>query len=195
MAAPGKTIAMNLRAVRKALYKDAFRRKLKSETQSCMRKLSLFFAASVAAAGLTGCQGPEEKLSRGLENTLEVVRLGEIRASVEQSAVFSSPEVTYTYGLVHGFDQMLKRVGLGVYETATFLIPNYTFADNSWNYGPILTSVCRYVDGVPVVPEYPDSYRPGIISESTFDTDTYTGMTGGDVAPFVPGSRFKIFGD
>jgi putative exosortase-associated protein (TIGR04073 family) len=158
-----------------------------------MRKLIFLFAAIAAGAGLSGCQGPEQKLSRGIDNTFEVVRLGDLRRSVEQSAVFSSPEVAYTYGFVHGIDQTIKRVGLGVYETATFLLPNYSFASSSWNYGPILTDVCRYVDGVPAVPQYPDSYRPGIISGSTFDTDTYTGFSGGDVAPFVPGSRFKIF--
>jgi len=26
-----------------------------------------------------------------------------------------------------------------------------------------------------------------------FDTDTYVGYSGGDVAPFVPNSRFKVF--
>ena len=26
-----------------------------------------------------------------------------------------------------------------------------------------------------------------------FDTDTYTGFSGGDIAPFLPGSRFKVF--
>jgi hypothetical protein len=82
---------------------------------------------------------------------------------------------------------------LGVYETATFLIPNYSTDSSRWNYGPILTHVSRYVDGVPVGPQYPDSYRPGLISGSTFDTDTYTGFSGGDVAPFIPGSRFQIF--
>jgi putative exosortase-associated protein (TIGR04073 family) len=158
-----------------------------------MRKLLFLFAAVATSAGLTGCSGPEQKLSRGLDNTLEVARWGDMRESVEKGAIFSAPDVSYTYGFVHGFDQSLKRIGLGVYETATFLIPNYSFEKSSWNYGPIMTQGWRYVDGVPVVPEYPDSYRPGIISGSTFDTDTYTGFSGGDVAPYVPGSRFKIF--
>jgi hypothetical protein len=26
-----------------------------------------------------------------------------------------------------------------------------------------------------------------------FDTDTYMGFSGGDVAPFIPGSRFRVF--
>ena len=143
-----------------------------------MRKLIFLFAASVAAIGITGCTGPEQKLSRGVNNTMEVVRWGEMRRSVEQSAVFSSPDVNYSYGVIHGFDQSVKRIGLGVFEIATFPIPSYK---------PICTSY------VPANPQYPDSYKPGIISSSTFDTDTYTGFTGGDVAPFIPGSRFQIF--
>ena len=42
-------------------------------------------------------------------------------------------------------------------------------------------------------PVYPDSYRPGLIEDSTFATDTMLGFSGGDIAPFVPGSRFKVF--
>jgi hypothetical protein len=39
----------------------------------------------------------------------------------------------------------------------------------------------------------PDSYRPGLISDSLFDTDAYTGFGGGEVAPGIPGSRFRVF--
>lgn len=145
-----------------------------------MRKIFFLFAAALTVAGLTGCQGPEQKLARGFDNTFEVVRWGDMRRSVEQGAVFSAPDVSYSYGMIHGFNQSVKRIGLGVFEVVTFPIPTPT-------YDPILT------DYVPAVPQYPDSYRPGIISGSTFDTDTYTGFSGGDVAPFIPGSRFKIF--
>ena len=34
-----------------------------------------------------GCTGPEQKLGRGLDNTFEIVRWGELRRSVEQNAV------------------------------------------------------------------------------------------------------------
>jgi len=142
-----------------------------------MRKLIFLFAATALVA-LTGCSGPEQKLARGIDNTMELVRWGDLRQSVEQNAVFSSPDVTYTYGTIHGFDQSLKRATLGIYEVATFPLPSYK---------PILT------DYVPASPQCPASYRPGRISGSTFDTDTYTGYTGGDVAPFIPGSRFRVF--
>jgi hypothetical protein len=42
-------------------------------------------------------------------------------------------------------------------------------------------------------PVFPESYKPGLLSDSLFDTDTYSGFSGGDVAPWVPGSRFSIF--
>jgi putative exosortase-associated protein (TIGR04073 family) len=143
-----------------------------------MRKLIFLFAVTATAVVITGCAGPEQKLSRGLGNTLEVVRWGDMRQSIEQNAVFSSPDISYTYGVVHGFDQSVKRIGLGVYEVITFPIPRYH---------PIFTN------SVPSTPQYPDSFQPGLVSSTTFDTDTYTGFSGGSVLPIIPGSRFQIF--
>jgi putative exosortase-associated protein (TIGR04073 family) len=143
-----------------------------------MRKMFFLFVAALIAIGMTGCSGPEQKLSRGLDNTMELVRWGDMRRSIEQNAVFSAPNVSYSYGVIHGFDQSVFRAGLGIFEVATFPLPSYT---------PICTNT------VPIKPEFPASYRPGLISDSTFDTDTYTGYGGGDIAPFVPGSRFNIF--
>ena len=77
-----------------------------------------------------------------------------------------------------GPDQKLGRAGLGLYEVATFPIPSYD---------PIMT---KYFAPDPV---FPTSYKPGHFSDPLFDTDTYTGFSGGDVAPFIPGSRFKVF--
>jgi len=145
-----------------------------------MRKMFFFFIAALVAVGVTGCEGPEHKLARGLDNTFELVRWGDMRRSVEQSAVFSEPDVSYSYGAIHGFDQSICRAGLGIYEVATFPIPSYD---------PICTKK------VPEHPGFPDSYRPGLISDSTFDTCNYSGYGGGDVAPFIPGSRFTIFGN
>ena len=118
-------------------------------------------------------------------NLFEVARLGEWRRSVEQSAVFESPDQGYTAGSVTGLNRTLARTGLGVWEIVTFPLPNHS--DTANNYGPICTSYLT------PNPPYPASYKPGLMSGSTFDTDTYTGFSGGDVAPFVPGSRFKIF--
>lgn len=143
-----------------------------------MRKLIFPFVAIAATAIMTGCSGPEHKLARGFDNTLEVIRWGDMRHDVEQDAIFSSPDVSYSYGFVHGFSQSMTRIGVGVYEIVTFPIPSYKPA---------------FTNYLPVSPQYPTTYQPGVISSSTFDTDTYTGFSGGDVAPMIPGSRFQIF--
>jgi len=132
---------------------------------------------SLAVLLTTGCAGPEKKLGRGMSNVFEVVRWGEFRRSVEQTAAFDGLSAGYTEGAVRGFDRTVARTALGAFEMVTFPIPPYH---------PIFTD---YLSPQPV---FPASYTPGRISGSTFDTDTYTGITGGDVAPFIPGSRFKV---
>jgi|SRR5208282_642177 putative exosortase-associated protein (TIGR04073 family) len=140
--------------------------------------ISLLALTALAAVFTSGCAGPEQKLGRGMGNTFEVVRMGEMRRSIEQTAVLDSPGAGYTVGAVRGFNRSLARTGLGVFEVVTFPLPPYH---------PICT---RYLKPEPA---FPESYKPGLISDSLFDTDTYTGFSGGDVAPFIPGSRFKIF--
>jgi putative exosortase-associated protein (TIGR04073 family) len=140
--------------------------------------LSLLALLTIAATFTSGCAGPEEKLGRGLRNTFEIVRGGEMRGSIEQTAIWDSPDDGYTTGFIRGFDRSMARTGLGIYEVVTAPIPPYH---------PVLT---KYLSPEPA---YPASYKPGLISESLFDTDTYFGFSGGDVAPFVPGSRFKVF--
>jgi len=139
----------------------------------------LFLAVVSLAALLTsGCAGPEQKLGRGISNMYEVVRMGEMRRSIEQTSVLDSPGEGFTAGAVRGFDRSLTRAGLGVYEVVTFPLPPYH---------PVLT---RYLKPDPA---FPESYKPGLLSDALFDTDTYTGFSGGDIAPFIPGSRFKVF--
>jgi putative exosortase-associated protein (TIGR04073 family) len=137
------------------------------------------FLAVIAFAGLfgSGCAGPEQKLGRGLSNTFEIVRMGELRRSMEQSEVFD-PGTGYTTGVITGFDRSLARTGLGVYEVVTFPVPSYN---------PELT------DYLSPKPAFPESYKPGRFADRLFDTDTFTGFSGGDVAPMIPGSRFNMF--
>jgi len=144
--------------------------------------ISLLALAGLAALFTSGCAGPEQKLGRGISNTFEITRLGEMRRSIEQTAVFESPSAGYTAGAVRGFNRTLARTGVGLFEVVTFPFPM-----PGSGYGPLFTHTLG------PGPVYPDSYKPGLISGSTFDTDTYTGFTGGDVAPFVPGSRFRVF--
>jgi putative exosortase-associated protein (TIGR04073 family) len=148
-----------------------------------MRNIIPFLAASVLAALLTsGCAGPEEKLGRGISNSLEFARGGELCRSIEQTAVFDSPSEAYTTGVIRGVDRSFERTGVGLWEIVSFPFPNHKDY-----YGPIDTA--RLSPG----PVYPESYKPGLMSDAMFDTDTYTGFSGGDVAPFIPGSRFRIF--
>ena len=141
---------------------------------------ALPFLAVIALAALfgSGCAGPEEKLGRGLSNTFEIVRMGEMRRSIEQAEIFDPNGPSFTTGLVNGFDRSMARTGVGLYEVVTFPIPSY---------GPICTD---YLSPNAV---FPSSYTPGRMTDPMFDTDTYTGFSGGDVAPFIPGSRFRVF--
>jgi putative exosortase-associated protein (TIGR04073 family) len=144
-----------------------------------MRNPIPFLAVAALASLFTaGCAGPEAKMSRGMNNLTEFTRMGEIQRSVEQTAIFGAPNYNYGGGIFHGVNQSLARTALGAYEVITFPLPPYH---------PVLT---KYVTPGTV---YPASYHPGLISAGTFDTDQYIGFSGGEVAPFIPGSRFRIF--
>jgi len=149
-----------------------------------MRNAIIFLGVSTLTVMLTGCASQQQKLGTGMGNMFEVVRMGEMRRSIEQTAIFESPEAGYTVGAVRGFSRTIERTGLGVWDTATFLVP--------YKYDPVSAEISKACDLKPGA-VYPESYRPGLISGSIFDTDTYTGFSGGDIAPFVPGSRFKVF--
>ncbi len=159
--------------------------------------LSLFGLAALLTAG---CAGPETKLGRGLMNATEFARLGEWRRTVEQTALYESPDDAYTSGMIRGFNRSLIRTAVGAFEIATFPIPTPTYGPIMCPKTPVypdITSPNRtYPFGIPAFTEdttYPASYAPGLFSDSTFSTDTSLGFSGGDVMPFLPGSRFRIF--
>jgi putative exosortase-associated protein (TIGR04073 family) len=144
-----------------------------------MRKnLSLLAVIIVASAMASGCANVERKFGRGFSNTLEIVRGGEMRRTLEQTALFDSPDVAYTTGFFTGLNRTLVRTGVGVYEMVTAPIPPY---------GPIFTD---YLSPTAV---FPDNYTPNLVEDSMFATDTNLGFSGGDILPIVPGSRFRIF--
>ncbi len=144
-----------------------------------MRNTFPFLATlTIAGALLSGCTSAEKKLGRGMSNMTEFARLGEIRRSVEQTALFEQPGGHYSTGFIRGLTKSFARTGIGVYEVVTAPFPPY---------GPVATS---YLSPDPV---YPDNYRPGLLADSLFATDTDMGFSGGDIAPWIPGSRFKIF--
>ena len=150
-----------------------------------MRKLFSLIIPSLIALLMTGClgPGPEQKLGRGLSNMAEITRLGELRRSYEQTAVLVSPDAGYTTGVVRGINRTVGRTAAGFYEVATFPFPNHRPKD----YGPIFTNT------FPENPVNPDSYTPGWLSDQMTSPDNSLGFGGGDIMPFVPGSRFHIF--
>lgn len=137
--------------------------------------------ATVALALLgAGCAGPHyngpvNKLGRGLNNVTELARLGELRREMEQTALWDSPDVAYTRGFLMGMHKSVKRTLVGAFEILTFPFPGYE----------------AYLK--PEHPVYPDSYKPNVFADQTFAHDAVLGFYGGDIAPMVPGSRFRIF--
>lgn len=142
------------------------------------KHLSFMGAALLVAVLVSGCAGPSKKLGRGVNNFLEPIRLAEWQRSVEQAELFPSPEYNIHTAMVRGFNRTMARAGLGLYEIVTFPIPTYD---------PIWT------DYLAPNPQYPDSNKPGLRDGPVFRTDDSLGFSGGDVAPGIPGSRFRVF--
>ncbi len=144
-----------------------------------MRK-TLPVLAAVAIVGLlaSGCANTEKKLGRGMSNMTEFARLGEIRRSVEQTALFEQPGGHYATGFVRGLTKSFARTGGGIYEVVTCPFPPYD---------PVFTD---YLSPNPV---YPDNYAPDLIDDSLFATDVNMGFSGGDIFPYIPACRFKVF--
>lgn len=143
-----------------------------------MKKCFSILGAVVLLAVVAGCAGPEKKLGRGINNIYEPIRLAEMRRSIEQTAMANPNEVNYHTGVIRGFNRTIARAGVGIYEIITAPFPPYD---------PVFTD---YLNPTPL---YPDSYKPGLIEDPIFATDTSIGFSGGDVAPFIPGSRFRVF--
>jgi putative exosortase-associated protein (TIGR04073 family) len=144
-----------------------------------MRNIFSFLATLVIAGVFSsGCASAEKKLGRGVSNMGEFARLGEMRRSIEQTALFDQPGGHYATGFIRGLTRTLARTGVGIYEVVTAPFPPYD---------PVFTD---YLSPNPV---YPDNYHPGIIDDAMFATDDNMGFSGGDIAPYIPGSRFKVF--
>ncbi len=92
--------------------------------------------------------------------------------------MFDGPSSGYGTGFFTGLNRSLARTGIGLYEIVTCPFPPYD---------PVFT------DYLSPNPAYPDSYRPSMVEDEMFSTDANLGFSGGDVAPMIPGSRFRIF--
>jgi putative exosortase-associated protein (TIGR04073 family) len=149
-----------------------------------MRKL---FSSMIPFVGVAlivaGCAGPEQKLGRGINNLTEITRLGELRRAYEQTSVMEGTDLGYTRGVVRGIDRTAVRTVAGIYEVATFPFANYS----PKNYGPIFTNTIKEN------PVNPDSYKPNWLSDQMTSPDNSLGFGGGDIMPFIPGSRFHVF--
>ncbi len=164
-----------------------------------MRKIGYLSVALLGSAVfLSGCAGPEQKFGRGIRNSTELLRGGQIRRSMEQTYLWEGPDVAYTTGFIRGFNRSIARTAVGVYEVVTAPFPPY---------GPVFTADRRvfpdesvatitYPWGGMVLPEdppYPASFTPGVVSDTIFETDRALGFSSGEVLPKAPGSRFRIF--
>jgi putative exosortase-associated protein (TIGR04073 family) len=170
-----------------------------------MRKTTLYLSTVVVAAILaSGCAGPEKKLGRGLRNTMEVARMGEMRRSIEQTALWEGRERAYTTGVVRGFNRTVARTALGVWETATFMLPTTPEGDYEAPFtpqGPLypdpsIATLNNNGYGGMVLPEdpvYPDVHKDIKKASSVLEADTNIGFDGGDIAPGFFGSRFRVF--
>src|ERR1051326_3516194 len=140
-------------------------------------RLSISMLAALSALILfnAGCQGPERKFGRGMLNITEFARMGEIRRSMEQTALWENTDASYTTGFMHGLNRSLARTAVGAYEIVTAPLPPYD---------PVF---------LPEYPVYPDSYRPRLIADPTFGPDAALGFRGGYVSPMGQGSRFGFF--
>ena len=123
-----------------------------------------------------GCAGPEKKLGRGINNATELLRQGELRHSMEQTMLWEGNDRSYTKGFFKGFNKSVQRTLVGAYEIVTFPFPGYD----------------SYLK--PEDPIYPDNHKPQLWNDAVYETDTNVGFSGGAVAPWMPNSRFSIFG-
>jgi putative exosortase-associated protein (TIGR04073 family) len=169
-----------------------------------MRKFIFLPVMAIALAVLTtGCSGPAYKLGRGINNFSEPFRLGEMRRSIEQASLWEGPHAAFTFGAIQGFNRTVMRTAVGVAEIATFPFPTPSYdafyvtgrqnKEDVYIAGPFRWDQVWSLDWMTTEPRYPDNFAPGLLADSLFATDTALGFSAGDIAPFVPGSRFHIF--
>lgn len=123
---------------------------------------------------MTGCASAEKKLGRGLNNVMEPLRMGEFQRSIEQAYLWDGPDPAVGAGVVRGVSRTIGRTLSGVADIITFPVPSDSLVQ-------------------PGNPVYPDSYTPDVIDTPFLQTSNQLGFDGGDAAPMVAGSRFRIF--
>src|SRR5262245_8809343 len=129
-------------------------------------RTGLSLLAVSALAVLTGCAGPENKFGRGLSNMSELVRLGEMQRSVEQTGLWDGPTASHTTGVARGLTRTLARTGIGIYEVVTFPLPPYepVLVPKGPLYPDPSVKTTKYPWGGLTLsehPNFPAAYRPG----------------------------------
>ncbi|GDY18858.1 hypothetical protein LBMAG56_02030 [Verrucomicrobiota bacterium] len=158
------------------------------------KQLILLLSLVPFAALFTGCGGMEAKLGRGINNVMEIGRLGEFRRSVEQTSVWEGSETGMTVGTIRGVHRTLARTLIGVGEIVSSPFPTVVYENYEWPNKFFMDPSTRVkAEPFSVRPPYPDNYRPGLFADSMLSTDTNIGFSGGDVMPLIPGSRFRVF--
>lgn len=155
-------------------------------------RISMMLALAASAVLLSGCGAVERKLGRGINNSMEIFRAGELRRSIEQTGLWEGPEQAFSTGLVRGVGRTMARTAIGFSELLTAPFPPYDpyFFPEKWFRDP--TTKLR-AEPFTVEPAYPDAYQPRLFSDTIFHTDSRIGFAGGEIIPIVPGSRFRVF--
>ena len=160
--------------------------------------IALLALVVIASFFSAGCAGPERKLGRGLNNLTEFMRGGEIHRSMEQTALWDGSDTVFTTGFIRGVNRSVARTAVGFYEVVTFPIPSYepAFTPKYRLYpDPSIKTTKKAYGGLTLSehPVYPQAFKPGLLADQIFATDTALGFSGGDIAPMIIGSRFRVF--
>ena len=145
-----------------------------------MRKTLLSLSAVALSLVFAGCkhvENTERKFGRGMNNAFDIVRGGEFRRTMEQTALNDGPDVAYSTGFVRGMNRTFGRTGIGLWEMISAPFPPYE---------------PQFTEHFAPYPVYPDNNQPTLMADPAFATDTHLGFSGGNVAPFIPGSRFHV---
>ena len=128
-----------------------------------------------------------KKFGRGLNNVTEFARLGEMRRSMEQTAMWDHPGNAFSTGFIRGLNRSMARTVVGAYELVTAPIPPYdpVFTSKNRVYPDASVRNKRYPWGGLTLaehPVYPDSYRPNLLAVAPGGSSAHGAA---DAAPVV----------
>jgi hypothetical protein len=142
------------------------------------KSFSILGAVVLLAVLAAGCAGPEKKFGRGINNVYEPIRLAEMRRSIEQGALAKPNDINYHTGVIRGFNKHSPgRASASTRSSPRRSRPMIRFS-------PITCAESQY----------PDSLQARLFEDSTFRHGYFHRVQRRrSVAPFIPGSRFRVF--